>query len=104
MAARRLGVPFLFLGRERRGEFNAEFAEDAEGAEKSEEKRVCIVRSSEPTYRKRRERWGTLKFNRWVGRENEENGARLRRRPLHRQEKGQEGGASPSPTKLGGAT
>jgi len=34
---------------------NAEFAEDAEGAEKSEEKRVCIVRSSEPTYRKRRE-------------------------------------------------
>jgi len=34
VAARRLGVPFLFLGRERRGEFNAEFAEDAEGAEK----------------------------------------------------------------------
>jgi len=34
VAARRLGVPFLFLGRERREEFNAEFAEDAEGAEK----------------------------------------------------------------------
>ena len=34
VAARRLGVPFFVFWRERREKFNAEFAEDAEGAEK----------------------------------------------------------------------
>jgi len=41
---------------------SAEFAERAECAEKSGEKRSRGVRSQEPTLRKRREGWGTLKF------------------------------------------
>jgi hypothetical protein len=50
---------FLFLGR-RKNKYNAEErGEDKDGIGK---KRFYDVGAEGPTYRKRRERWGTLKF------------------------------------------